>query len=287
MSIYVPDFTNVDLTFFGVGVTVRCVEQDARDLQFLYGNFSQKSIFPELSIEVACDEWPERGFFTSLLANDKLKKRISIGPIGVAAESMEHTWSAAPSPFPPFFDSTLWDKVASYPGAIVRMVSGEVVAILGDNYVGKTSTAITLCRNGARFVSDSVMVLDIVTGKALPFETPLGFRRESLIGLIPRLRELDHRLTVSVDTGLVALVRPRDIFGKANDPGGVIDKVVYLERDDKDSIRVDHIKTPQPGWFTNASETAQRALLPRQTLRLRVGLGTDLGSIAKSIESEV
>jgi hypothetical protein len=115
------------------------------------------------------------------------------------------------------------------------------VALLGRNHVGKTSTAMALCERGASLVSDSVLVADRSSRHLLPYETPLGFRSRSLRRLIDeRLRDgLDHRLTVSPDTGLVALVRPRDFLGTANDRGGRVDSAVLLYRGERFGLGTD------------------------------------------------
>ncbi|MGV8912428.1 MAG: hypothetical protein ACOH14_07410 [Rhodoglobus sp.] len=279
-----------ELNFFGVGVRVECVERDASDLNFFYSNFAQPHPEPELLVEIECIGWRERGFFTSLLANDKLEKRIRIVKFSdstVLEETVFTDWSSSPSPFPPLFHSTLWDKLASYPGAVLRLESGRVVALIGENYVGKTSVALALCTfYGASLISDSVMFLNITTNEALTFETPLGFRRGALRELTARLNGLDHRLTVSPDTGLVALVKPQDVLGRTNSAGGKIDGVFNLVRSDAEgAIHLQHSRTPVPGWFTNAPLSAQTGFLPPRMTSVVAGRQALPFEIARTINS--
>lgn len=274
--------------FFGCLVDVAVQQADVSDLEFFYGAFQTSTDRrPDLRVSLGCPDWPERGFFASLLAKDELAKSVRIlRQDGSQAENRFTTWSDLPSPLPPFDQPPLADRVRTYPGACVRLRSGRLIVLLGKNYVGKTSTAIALCRRGARLVSDSVLVADRSSGSLLPYETPLGFRSQSLRSLIDEKlrRGLDHRLTVSPDTGLVALVRPRDLFGAGNDLGGRVDSVVLLYRGERFGVGTD--ATPAVPWHPFADFGCSPPL-PSKCTTLSRPDGLSAEAVADAIEEVV
>lgn len=142
-----------------------------------------------------------------------------------------------------------------------------------------------LCRRGARLISDSLMVFEIETRTAHTFETPLGFRRESLLRLIPTLHTLDYRLTVSPETGLVALVQPEQVLGAANVEGGAVDRVVVLSRSDSElSARIG--PTPPLGWFTGSEPSRTASLLPQEAIHIVCADSISPDELAELIEVE-
>ncbi|MEJ1113645.1 hypothetical protein WBN73_06520 [Paenarthrobacter sp. CCNWLY172] len=275
------------LEFFGVGVEVTCTAADFEDLEFLYRKFVSPSASPEVSVHLQCLDWPERGFFQSLLSKDGLRKRITICRDGLPPEVSEFTsWSTVPSPLPPFLHSRLWGRLASHPGAIVRLPDDRVLAIIGDHYVGKTSTMLELCRRGSKLVSDSLMIFEAANSAAQTFQMPLGFRRSTLVELIPSLPSFDHRLSVSPDTGLVALVHPEDILGESNSPGGCVDLVLVLSKTGGEMV-IESVSTPKLGWFSGAPAELLESLLPAEAIAVRYPDGTSTECIANFIEMEL
>lgn len=254
--------------FYGVTVEVRGVASDMADLHFLYGAFASEPKRPDLHLELSCDEWPERGFFTSLLAKDRLLKRMSIRPRdsshGIPDETHFRDWSNVPSPLPPLFHSRLHATTATTSGAAVRMGDGRVLAIVGSNYSGKTSTAMALCSLGARLISDNMLIIDCPSGHLLRYETPLGLRRSSLLSRLDLLNAYDHRTTVSPDTGLVALLAPSILLGQPNACGGRITTLVHIEKQSSLSSQVG--ATPSLSWFTGNPDFDPSDVLPAQTL---------------------
>ena len=276
MGEYEP-MDQLSLDFWGARVDVTCSPADVEDLRFFYGSYiTAGSGDPDISVTLECTTWPSRGFFTSSLARDMLEKRITVTDHRESRRSGERLyrdWSDVVSPFPPFASAALASRTATFPGALVRAADGRTTALLGDHYVGKTSTAIAWCRDhGSSLISDSLIVLDVSAGVALRFETPLGFRRDGLKEIIPRLEHVDHRLTVSADTGLVALVRPQDVLGTSNSSGGNIDHVVVLSETQEATATATWTRTrcPNLGWFTEASIDAVTSLLPDSALRVNV-----------------
>jgi len=265
----------LSLNFWGAAVDVTCAPADVRDLRFFYGPYvAEGDDAPDVSVALECTTWPSRGFFTSCLARDLLEKRMTVRdhwePRRSAVRSFRD-WSDLVSPIPPFASATLARRIATFPGAVVRTPDGHTTALLGEHYVGKTSTAIAWCRDhGAALVSDSLIVLDVPGGVALTFETPLGFRRQGLEEIIPTLDQLDHRLTLSADTGLVALLRPSDVLGVGNAPGGHVDHLVVLSETEEATATWSRDRSQRLGWFTEASLAAVNSLLPDSVLRVRV-----------------
>ncbi|WP_181438408.1 hypothetical protein [Curtobacterium sp. MCLR17_040] len=263
----------VTLSFWGATVEVACTPADALDVEFFYGAYLTPSTDdPDISVTIECTTWPTRGFFTSSLARDLLEKRITVEDHRDPSRSAQRTyrdWSDLVSPFPPFASAALTARTATFPGALVRSQDGDVTAIIGEHYVGKTSTALAWCRDhGAALISDSLIVLDVPAGVALTFESPLGFRRQGLEEIIPTLDTIDHRLTVSEDTGLVALVRPEDVLGVRNSAGGPIDHFVLLTETDELSASWSSVAPRRLGWFTGADPDSIAALLPEAVLHV-------------------
>ncbi|WP_164088355.1 hypothetical protein [Frondihabitans sp. 762G35] len=278
----------VRLRFFGVDVAVSCTRRDVDDLDFLYGSFltDDASFDPAIHVTLKCSEWPSRGFFTSLLAKDRLLKSIEVEPLHVDARlgrSSFREWSTIPSPFPPLFHSRLWSSIATTPGALVQTGSGQRIFIVGENYVGKTALALALCRRGARLVTDNITSIDTQTGRVLTYETPLGFRRQSLLDHLPVFDRHPHRTTVSPDTGLVGLLSPSSVLGFANAPGGRIARLVVLRSGESETMRQE--PAPQLPWFTGVEGFDQRDYLPDEALVVTVKKGTPPDDIAALIEN--
>lgn len=283
-------FDSIFLNFFGVSVEVHCHRNDIDEVRFMYKRYlCSETSAAEVYVRLECSDWPDRGFFTSLLSKDKLKKRITIkrrdGGAGALKEFTE--WSDIPSPLPPFYHSQLWERLATYPGAIIRLSDGSILAIIGSNYVGKTSVALNLCEAGASLISDSLMIFDRATRECLTFQVPLGFRRKSLANIIPRLSGLDHRLTVSPDTGLVALLHVEDVLYEQNSPGGIVSHVVCLKRHDSSEYKIEQIETPELGWFSGNVSSITKQLLPHRMTDIYAPLNAAPSEIARTIDKEI
>src|SRR5690625_2532137 len=98
-------------------------------------------------------------------------------------------------------------------------------------YVGKIATSLDLYESGYTPISDSVIVLDTFNRSLQPYAGPIGFRRESLRANHEWIRCVDHRETISPDTGLVVLVRPDDVFPGRVEPRPVtFDLHVHLRK---------------------------------------------------------
>ncbi|WP_234362942.1 hypothetical protein [Streptomyces formicae] len=238
---------------------------------------------------LSCPEWPERGFFTSLLRKDHLTKRIEIDRRTDYAWTRvaDHTftgWSEIPSPLPPFRYSHLWTTTAVGPGTCLVMPDSRGLLITGANYVGKTSTSLVLCQRGGRLVSDSLAVLDLTTGLFRRYDGPLGFRRGSRRHHLDKITSGVHRETVSPDTGLVLLVPPAEFLGAPNLPQGKVDRIVRLER---------HASPPAPytaetdlsPWFSGAHRHEIAQHLPEATTVVPVTEAASPLQIADLLES--
>ncbi len=281
------------LNFWGTTVQVDCCAADVEELRFFYGQYLTDPMgAPDVSVVIGNEDWPSRGFFASSLARDGLRKHIAVVD---HVDSRRNTaasftdWSGMVSPFPPFATTTLASRLAVFPGAIVRAPNGMVVGLLGDHYVGKTATALALCReHGAQLISDSVMVVDVGSMSCLTFESPVGLRREGLRQAVPMLDRVQHRLTVSSDTGLVALVRPIDLLGTHNSCGGRIDKLVLLSSTESvGPVQWGISETTNVGWFTGASREEVDRALPRSMLRLEASSKTTPPERAKHIAQKL
>jgi hypothetical protein len=269
--------------FYGERVDVRVHRSDLADLEFFYGAFRHTGSHQStLLVELTCSDWPSRGFFASLLAKDKLAKTVRVFslPEGELLEHREYRgWSDEPSPLPPFTHSSLSERVAVTPGAVVRSVTGKIILLVGANYVGKTATAMAVCESGGQLISDSIAVFDSMTGESRTFEAPLGFRRASLRSRTEVLDRSDHRLTVSPDTGLVALIRPSDALGSRNAAGGRLDAVVVLRAGNSLSVHVENRRVRLP-WFTRSRTFDGSRVLPRKTVVLTTTSNSSAANVA-------
>ncbi|WP_138444471.1 hypothetical protein [Sinomonas susongensis] len=280
------------LDFWGVKVRALCHPSDIEDLKFFYGSFvSAECGTPDVSLRLRCNGWPSRGFFASTLANDRLEKSIELVDHHASVFSIGHTfqeWSGVPSPLPPFATSRLRERLAIYSGAAVRLTDGRIAAIVGPHYIGKTSLVLALCQeHGAQLVSDSIIVMDTRTQSCLTYQVPIGFRHRSLDIIIPTLDALDYRLTVSRDTGLVALVRPEAILGRHNSAGGPISKLIVLKASQNPTVEIMEIGRPNLGWFTRASNEAIETCLPETALEIHCGTQTSPAERAAAISEGV
>ena len=237
--------------FFGIVVEVQVDESDIRHLDFFYNQFETDSADAKYHVTLESLEWPTRGFFESLLAKDGLLKRILVQEQnGPDFENEFRNWSNLPSPLPPLQGQYFKERLLIYPGAVLKMPNGSVYGLLGENYVGKTALAIALTKLGAELVSDSLIIMDSHSGSTLKYETPLGFRRKSLINIIPKTDICDYRVTISPDTGLVLLMKPIDVIGKHNVEGGLIDRLIFLKKAPADVPFLRRkIRTPNIPWF--------------------------------------
>lgn len=264
---------NLTFSFWGATVEVTCGPSDAKDLKFFYGSYLVKATSsPEISVTLACKSWPSRGFFTSSLARDSLEKVITIEDHLDSSRSVERVyrdWSDLVSPFPPLAYGSLVKHFAAFPGALIRSSEGTVVALIGEHYVGKTSIAVSWCQNHkANLISDSFIILDVHNGIGVTFETPLGFRRKNLEKITPILDRVDHRLTVSEDTGLVALVRPEDILNQKNSEGGKIDQIVLISETKDDTASWYRSELKHLGWFSELDLESIESSLPSTMLNI-------------------
>lgn len=260
--------------FFGVTVDVHAIPADLDDARFFYGGHethADPATAAEVTVTLECVDWPERGFFTSLLSKDGLRKGIRVATAAdrSADVPVDHEftgWSDLPSPLPPFHHSRLWTEVATHPGAAMVLADGRGVLLLGENHVGKTAVTLELCRGDGRLVSDSVIVLHPGDGRVLGYASPLGLRRQTLRANLALLNTLDRRETISPVTGLVVLVRPQDYFGVPNLAHAGVDQVLYLRRAEG-TPALTTVPTPALPWYSGvASSTLQAALPPVTTV---------------------
>jgi hypothetical protein len=260
------------LNFFGVIVelSVECPE-DEYDAHFFYGPHCISTGTPELKVTLKCHPWPERGFFTSLLRKDGLLKSMQIEPIGGDPTSHEFShWSGVASPLPPFRDSQLWQRVGSQSGACVLHPDGRGILLMGQNYVGKTATMLELCgKRGYRLVSDSLIVVDPASRKALSYASPLGFRRQNLQSYLPVLRQVPTRDTVNPSTGIVVLARPEHILAKSLSPTANLDSIILLHRSD-DGPTISTVPTPCLKWYSGIRANEFAECLPQTMTVLRL-----------------
>lgn len=237
--------------FFGIVVEVQVDESDIRHLDFFYNQFETDSTNAKYHVTLESLEWPTRGFFASLLAKDGLLKRVLVQEqYGPDFQNEFRDWSNLPSPLPPLQGRYFKERLLIYPGSVLKMPNGSVYGFFGENYVGKTSLAIALTKLGAELVSDSLIVIDSLSGSTLKYETPLGFRRKGLIDIIPKTDICDYRVTISPDTGLVLLMKPIDVLGKHNVEGGLMNHLIFLKKAPADVPFLRRkIRTPNIPWF--------------------------------------
>lgn len=283
---------NLYFDFYGVTTRLRVVPADVDEALFYFQDqqLSQPPAGePDVVVTLSCTEWPERGFFTSLLRKDNLAKRIEIDrrTDGSWARVVDHAftgWSEIPSPLPPFRYSDLWMTTAVGPGTCLVMPDGQGLLITGANYVGKTSTSLVLCQRGARLVSDSLAVLDLTTGLFRRHDSPLGFRRGSRRHHLDKITNGVHRETVSPDTGLVLLVPPAEFLGVPNLSEAKVDRIVHLERD---ASRTEPFTTDSDlaPWFSGADRHKIAQHLPEATTVVPVPEEASPLQIADLLES--
>lgn len=278
--------------FFGAKVRVLVRTTDLEDLRFFYGHFMEAHVagfIPDLTVELECSDWPSRGFFASLLAKDGLRKTIRVRSRtsdGIVDERTFTDWSDAPSPLPPFAYTPLADRLAVTPAAVVRTPHGRTIMLTGPHYVGKTATALAICKQGGRLVSDSTAVFDVTSGQALSFESPLGFRRASLLALTPILDATVHRLTVSPDTGLVGLVSPRHVLGAANADGGALHAAVALRWGEQAMVSTTERRLRVP-WYSRAESFDPTRVLPKRTITVVTPEGSSPADVARMVVEAV
>lgn len=281
------------LDFFGAVVEFRGVEADLRDARFFYSYHETSPEKPaDTLVELTCVDWTERGFFTSLLAKDKLRKRVRISTRDQYewGEVLDHEfthWSDVASPLPPYRHSSLWHSVATRPGNVVRTPTGLGVMVCGSNYVGKTAVCLELCDRGWDLVSDSVVVLDASHGIALPYNSPLGFRRRSLTTRTHIFEHIDTRETVNPDTGLVVLATPQDVLGRPNSESTSIDVILNLTRDVSGACRIRSGATGPSSWYTGADIEQVRSHVPNSLFHVQLRPDTSPSEAADLIAKEL
>lgn len=283
---------HLDFDFFGKMVRVSGTREDLTDALFFYGEHLSPDSEPHLRVELSCPGLPGRGFFTSLLAKDHIRKRARVlclmqGSWESIKDTEFTTWSEAASPLPPFRDSELWNRIATYSGAVLSTPDSRGMVITGDNYVGKTATSLKLYERGYKPISDSVIVLDTFNRVLQPYAGPIGFRRESLRANHEWIRCVDHRETISPDTGLVVLVRPDDVFPGRGKPHPVpFDLHVYLRKGHgKPGNSV--VPTPHISWYTGVAAELLNPAVPEDTHVIDVPTGATPDDIADHIERAI
>ncbi|MFE6056080.1 hypothetical protein ACFQ6N_35490 [Kitasatospora sp. NPDC056446] len=287
--------TDLYFDFYDVITRLRCHSADTAEALFYFGGQRVEPAAPERTevvVTLSCPEWPERGFFTSLLRKDGLTKRIEVDrrtEDGWRRE-VDHTftdWSELPSPLPPFRYSRLWERLAVGPGTCLELADGTGVLLTGDNYIGKTSAALVLCSRGARLVSDSLAVLDVDSGSFLRHDSPLGFRREGRRHHLARILDGEHRETVSPDTGLVLLARAAQFLGRPNLGRTDVKHLVRLVPSEQASTGPTDQRTDPAVWFSGASRRRISEQLPERTLVVGIPDGAGPEQVADLIEARL
>jgi len=284
----------VDLDFFGASVRLVGEESDLIDAGFFYGGHfaTPDAEAPDLLVEVSCCDVPQRGFFTSLLAKDGLRKRICSRSRVIEGRDEPRTiefrsWSDAVSPLPPFRDSALWGRIATYSGTTLAMPDGRGMVITGANHVGKTTVSLQLCTRGYGLISDSVVVLDTTNGALLPYLGPIGYRKENLRRNYDWIRKVPHRETISPETGPVVLVRPEDALPEQGERGPVtFDVHVHLRRAGREASAT-VLNTPGIGWYTGVSRNMIDSLVPHKIYAVTVPEDASPVEVADRIERAV
>ncbi|MFE1100307.1 hypothetical protein ACFW4K_07300 [Nocardiopsis alba] len=281
----------VDFNFFGQSVRMSGEEHDLVDARFFYSGHLAMSDAdaPDLLVDISCCDLPQRGFFTSLLAKDRLRKRIRLSARteegwGEPRTTEFTSWSGVSSPLPPFRDSSLWRRVATYSGTTMTMPDGRGMVITGNNYVGKTATSLQLHERGYGLISDSVVVLDSESGELLPYLSPIGYRRENLRRNYDWISTVPHRETISPDTGLVVLVRPEDALPEQSERDPVpFDVLVHLRRAGGESSST-VLSTPDIGWYTGVPRNVVDSLVPQNIHAVTVPENAPPDEVADQIE---
>ena len=278
---------SISLNFFGIGTRVNCVEKDISDIQFLCKGFLTPPGEIEVNISLTCLEWKSRGFFTSIFAKDQLRKRVEIetrSAQGIKCDSYEFTdWIDKPSPLPPLRHSSLWKRMATFSGVALRLPDGRLILFLGKNYVGKTYWAIEFCKRGSLLVASPLIVMNTLSGEIQTYESPLGVRGNRLREQVTDLETLDHRLTVSEVSGLVALIPPSELLGVSNAEGGRTSSIYFLDHGPEISIEI--VSTPKMNWYTGVEDIDQNSLLPAKSYLIRTTPNTSFEDMQRLIET--
>ncbi|MEU2856312.1 hypothetical protein [Streptomyces syringium] len=259
--------------FYGTVTRLSVTQADIDAALFYFGGQRMAPVSVEetdVQVTLDCIEWPSRGFFTSLLRKDGLAKRIQVdqridSQWQRVADHTFTTWSSIPSPLPPFRHSSLWNTLAVAAGTCLCLPDGSGLLLTGDNYVGKTSTALELCDRGARLVSDSLAVLNVKTGYFLRHDSPIGFRGASRRQHLAKITSFIHQETVSPDTGLVLLARPGDVLNRPNLNQAKVQHVVRLVRHEAQFGHVSWQETDISRWFSGVDPAGIRNQLPLRT----------------------
>lgn len=209
---------SLQLSFFGMTVDLHVAERDARDAAWFFGQHQRDG--QAGSARIQSFAYATSGFFMSLLGRTGDSKRTAlIEDCRLVLQNEFTDWSGQPSVAPPFAAPSFSADCAVFPGAALMEPSGRALVLTGPNYIGKTSTAIALCRqHGWELLADSLVVMRVSTRTIEPYHGILGFRRGNLAAHRSELSTLDTRSLISPVTGEVVLARCSDFVQLRTDP---------------------------------------------------------------------
>lgn len=152
-----------------------------------------------------------RGFFAACLGPDPKTVRVREGWGPWRVYERFGARSTLPTPLPPFDLQPLRSRVSLHHGAAVVVDDGPgCVVVTGASGSGKTSLTLTLAAQGARLLTDDLLVRRRSDGYVLPYGRPLTLRESvwAHLGDVCRLAG-EHGLARRTPTGARVLhVRP-------------------------------------------------------------------------------
>ena len=221
----------LDFDFFGISTSLTIEEEDVATAAWFFRRHlvgRGNHILEAPKVRVECSP----GFFGSLLAHSTAEKSMKLTDDHGTREIAFTSWSHAPSFMPPFASHDFLSRYAIMHGAAVATPDGRGLVMVGRNYIGKTALALELLKRGFCLVSDSCVVIDYATpgGPRLRrYETPFGFRRNTLYRWRRRLAGVEQRSQISEVTGEVVLAHAYDVLpGMRSEDRVPLDLVVSL-----------------------------------------------------------
>ncbi|WP_042420459.1 hypothetical protein [Streptacidiphilus anmyonensis] len=227
----------LDFDFFGISTVLELDEEDVATASWFFRRHLLAQPLPAHKmpkVRVACG----RGFFESLLAHSTDEKSMRLTDSQGTRELTFTSWSHAPSFMPPFASHEFLDRYAIMHGAALATPEGRGLVLVGRNYIGKTALTLELLKRGFHLVSDSCVVIDYgspVGPRLRRYETPFGFRRNTLRRWKQQLAGVERRSQISEVTGEVVLAHAHDVLPDLKTADRVpLDLMVSLTAEDAD-----------------------------------------------------
>lgn len=233
------DYCNikVEMNFFGIPVNAWVNQADVDDLYFFYRHSrGHPNSAADTKAIVDSYLYSTDGFFRSMLAKDNRDKTIAYKTTDSEEPTFIKTfngWSGIPSILPPFHYFIRTHDLVIFPATVIVSPSQrQAVALFGDHYIGKTSTAVELYIKGWYLLSDHLLVMENQTGRAHAYFSPIGLRNRNYqrIKQSGLLDMIEYRETISADTGPVVLVHAEDLGIKKHSDSVRLSMCIRLDK---------------------------------------------------------